>query len=81
MDYYSPEFKENIILQENLAKLDKEKMDIWSFGFILHKIFAGEVPMFDSTRKPIINKGISAHMSSFIRECLSLNPEERPRWA
>ena len=48
--------KENIILPENLFKLDFEKMDIWSFGFILHKILTGELPGFDSSRHPILIK-------------------------
>ena len=39
MDYFSPEIKEKIILPEELFKLDREKMDIWLYGFILHKIF------------------------------------------
>lgn len=38
-DYFAPEFKENIILPEKLFRLDKEKIDIWSFGFILHYMF------------------------------------------
>ena len=37
-DFYAPEMKENIILPENLFKLDFNKMDIWSFGFLLHKV-------------------------------------------
>ena len=56
MDYYAPELKENIILPENLFKLDREKMDIWSFGFLLHKIFVREVPVFDASKKPMLSK-------------------------
>ena len=81
MDYYSPELKEKIILPEELFKLDKEKMDIWLYGFILHKIFTKEVPIFDSGRKPIISKDkLSLQMGELITQCLDLLPEKRPGW-
>ncbi len=38
-DYFAPEFKENIILPEKLFKLDQEKIDVWSFGMMLHFMF------------------------------------------
>ena len=56
-------------------------MDIWSFGFILHKIFAKEIPVFDSSKKPIIAKAkFSAGMSQLISDCLNLVPVNRPTW-
>lgn len=56
-------------------------MDIWCFGFLLHKIFTGEVPIFDSEKEPVISKNkISTGLEEMIRKCLHLNPSERPRW-
>lgn len=73
--------KENIILPENLFKLDVRKMDIWSFGFILHKIITRDLPAFDPTRKPILNKKFfSPGMLNLITRCLSLTPAQRPSW-
>lgn len=80
-DFYAPEMKENIILPENLFKLDIQKMDIWSFGFILHKVITRELPAFDPTRKPILNpKAFSPGMADLISRCLSLSPQLRPDW-
>ena len=59
-DFYAPEMKENIILPENPLKLDQRKMDMWSFGFLLHKVITRDLPSFDPTRKPILTK---AHFS------------------
>lgn len=57
-------------------------MDIWSFGFIIHKVIAKELPTFDPTRKPIINKSLfSPGMLDLISRCLSLTPANRPSWA
>lgn len=82
MDYFSPELKENILLVENLMKLNFEKMDVWFFGFLLHKILMREVPLFDSTRKPILSKEkFSLGMIDLISRCLSLTPANRPSWA
>lgn len=82
MDYFAPELKENIIIRENVMKLDQEKIDIWSFGFLLHKIFMFEVPVFDPARKPIIKDNkMSSGLISLIQSCLRLNPAERPKWA
>ena len=82
MDYYAPEMKENIILPENLIKMDKEKMDIWSFGLILHKIFTREVPIFNPSRQPVLKKDmISMGMSTLINRCLDLAPLNRPKWS
>lgn len=73
--------KENIILPENLFKLDFQKMDIWSLGFIMHKIITRELPSFDPTRKPILNKNdFSPGMLDLITRCLSLTPANRPSW-
>lgn len=73
--------KENIILPENLLKLDAEKMDVWSFGFILHKVITRELPAFDPTRKPILNQRVfSPGMADLITRCLSLSPQLRPNW-
>lgn len=81
-DYYAPEMKENIILPENLFKLSFEKMDIWSFGFILHKVITRDLPSFDPTRKPILSKThFSPGMFDLINRCLSLTPNNRPSWA
>jgi serine/threonine protein kinase len=81
-DYYAPEMKENIILPENLFKLDIQKMDIWSFGFILHKVITRDLPAFDPTRKPLLNqKAFSPGMADLITRCLSLSPQLRPNWA
>lgn len=56
-------------------------MDVWSFGFILHKIFARELPIFDPSKKPVVNKDrISTGMTQLIIKCLSLDPNLRPRW-
>ena len=80
-DYYAPEMKENIILPENLFKLDFEKMDIWSFGFLLHKVITRELPAFDPSRKPILNKNFfSPGMFELITRCLSIPPGHRPGW-
>ncbi len=74
--------KENIILPENLFKLSFEKMDMWSFGFILHKIIAKDLPTFDPTRRPIFNKSLfSPGMLDLINRCLSLTPANRPLWS
>ena len=80
-DYFAPEFKENIILPEKLFKLDQEKIDIWSFGFILHYLFTKEQPNFDANKNPILKKGISPGMSNLIKKCLNFNPDLRPRWS
>lgn len=80
-DYFAPEFKENIILPEKLFKLNQEKIDIWSFGFILHYLFTKEQPNFDVNKNPIIKKGISPGMSNLIKRCLNFNSELRPRWS
>jgi serine/threonine protein kinase len=57
-------------------------MDIWSFGFILHKVIARDIPAFDPTRKPILNKSLfSPGMLSLVNRCLSLTPANRPSWA
>ena len=29
-------------------------MDIWLFGFLLHRVMTREVPIFDSGKKPIL---------------------------
>ena len=80
-DYYAPEMKENIILPENLFRLDFQKMDIWSFGFLLHKVITRDLPAFDPTRKPILNKKhFSPGMADLITRCLSLAPDRRPGW-
>ena len=80
-DYYAPEMKENIILPENLMKLAVDKMDIWSFGFILHKVITRDLPTFDPSRKPILNKtNFSPGMHDLIVRCLSLSPSNRPNW-
>jgi hypothetical protein len=46
MDWFAPEMKENILLPEKLFACSIEKMDVWSFGFLLHKMFTLEVPNF-----------------------------------
>lgn len=62
-------------------KLDFEKMDIWFFGFLLHKIIVSEVPVFDPTRKPLLDKNkLSPGMLDLITRCLSLTPTNRPSW-
>lgn len=33
-------------MPENLFKLDFEKMDVWFFGFLMHKILSKDVPLF-----------------------------------
>lgn len=56
-------------------------MDIWSFGFVLHKVITRDIPSFDPTRKPILNKNyFSPGMLDLITRCLSLNPANRPFW-
>lgn len=73
--------KQDINLYENLQKHDKQKMDVWSFGFILHKVFAKEIPVFDPSKKPIISKDkISVGMNQLIIKCLDLNPANRLTW-
>ena len=82
MDYYSPELKENIILPENLIKADKERMDIWSFGMILHKTFTRELHIFDPSKKPVVSKDkLSSGMTQLIIRCLDLTPGSRPKWS
>ncbi len=80
-DYFAPEFKENIILPEKLLRLDREKIDVWSFGFILHFLFTKELPSFDPNKNAIPKKGISAGMSALIKKCLNQDPELRPKWS
>ena len=73
--------KENIILPEKLFKLDFQKMDVWSFGFLLHKVITRDLPAFDATRKPILNqKSLSPGMQDLIMRCLSITPAHRPGW-
>ena len=80
-DYYAPEMKENIILPENLMKLSFEKMDIWSFGFILHKMISRDLPAFDASRKPVLDKSLfSPGMLDLISRCLNVAPANRPSW-
>jgi hypothetical protein len=56
-------------------------MDIWSFGFLLHKAITRDLPPFDPTRKPILNKSaFSPKMLELITRCLSLTPANRPTW-
>ena len=56
-------------------------MDIWSFGFIAHKIITRDLPSFDPTRKPVLNKThFSPGMHDLIVRCLSLTPSSRPSW-
>lgn len=82
MDYYSPELKQDIILVENLQKHSRMKMDVWFFGFLLHKVLAREIPIFDPAKKPLINKEkISPAMGQLIMKCLDLNPSNRPEWS
>ncbi len=62
-------------------KLDFEKMDVWFFGFLMHKMILREVPVFDPTRKPILVKNkLSPGMYDLIMRCLSLTPANRPSW-
>jgi serine/threonine protein kinase len=62
-------------------KLNFEKMDVWFFGFLLHKILLREVPIFDLTRKPILSKDkLSPGIHDLITRCLSLTPANRPSW-
>ena len=61
-------------MPEKLFRLDKEKIDIWSFGFILHYLFTKEIPSFDSGKKAVIKNGISAGMATLIKKCLNLDP-------
>jgi serine/threonine protein kinase len=80
-DYYAPEMKENIILPENLMKLSFQKMDVWSFGFIAHKLITRDLPAFDPARKPILAKALlSPGMHDLITRCLSVVPANRPEW-
>lgn len=56
-------------------------MDIWLFGFLLHKVFTREVPIFDSGKRPILAKEkVSVGMGELITQCLDLVPEKRPGW-
>lgn len=56
-------------------------MDIWSFGFVLHKVITREIPAFDPTRKPILSKSaFSPAMYDLIMRCLILTPTNRPSW-
>lgn len=80
-DYYAPEMKENIILPEKLFQLNFQKMDVWSFGFILHKVITRDLPAFDPNRRPILNQRFfSSGMQDLIMRCLSINPANRPEW-
>lgn len=80
-DYFAPEFKENIILPEKLFRLDKEKIDVWSFGFILHFLFTKEMPTFDTGKNAVPKKSLGAGMSALIKKCLNQDSELRPRWS
>lgn len=80
-DYYAPEMKENIILPENLMKLSFEKMDVWSFGFLAHKLITRDLPAFDANRNPVLVKSLlSPGMFNLITNCLSVSPLNRPSW-
>lgn len=80
-DFYAPEMKENIILPENLMKLSFEKMDVWSFGFLAHKLITRDLPAFDANRKPVLAKTLlSPGMLDLISRCLSVAPNARPSW-
>lgn len=73
--------KENIILPENLMKLSFEKMDVWSFGFIAHRLITREPPAFDANRRPILIKSqLSPGMLELLTRCLSVVPTNRPSW-
>lgn len=49
---------------------------------MLHRIILREVPVFDSTRKPILSKSkLSSGMLDLITRCLSLTPANRPTWS
>lgn len=63
-----------------MLRLDKEKIDVWSFGFILHYLFTKELPSFDTAKNALPKKGISAGMSALIKKCLNQDPELRPKW-
>jgi len=57
-------------------------MDVWAFGFILHKVITRELPTFDPTRKPILNQRLlSPGMQDLIMRCLSISPAARPDWS
>lgn len=56
-------------------------MDIWSFGFLAHKILTGEIPSFNATRAPVVKKiGLNPTIANIITRCLSVNPAQRPTW-
>lgn len=78
--YYAPEMKEIINLPHSFFKLDADKFDVWSFGFVLHRVLTREVPLFDAIRKPILTKGLSPGMEELISRCLALTPFLRPKW-
>lgn len=56
-------------------------MDIWFLGFMIHKVYTREVPLFDPARKPIIDKQkFSPGIYNLICRCLNLTPNLRPVW-
>lgn len=68
-------------MPENLFKLSFEKMDIWSFGFLAHKILTGDLPTFNATRAPVLKKtGLNPAITDLITRCLNVNPALRPTW-
>ena len=62
-------------------KLSFEKIDVWSFGFLAHKLITRDLPAFDANRKPVLAKGIlSQGMLALIARCLNVQPALRPAW-
>lgn len=56
-------------------------MDIWSFGFLAHRILTGELPTFNATRAPVLKKiGLNPAIADIITRCLNVNPVLRPTW-
>jgi serine/threonine protein kinase len=61
-------------------KLSFEKIDVWSFGFLAHKLVTRDLPAFDANRKPVLAGILSQGMLALIARCLSVQPALRPSW-
>ena len=61
-DYIAPEIKNNL-------DIDKSKVDLWSIGILIHKLFFGNVP-----KNNIIQKTNNIYLDDLIKKLLIEKP-------